>query len=162
MSDDPFARAVERAQAAEQAKADSKRERRQRQVRSGSRTAFRTHLVVYLCVNAMLVAIWATTTPGGYPWFLWVLFGWGIGLAAHWAATKDVMDRGADRQQQYAPQPAPPIVAAPSVATAPPVAPFAAAPAVNTSAELANLAKLHKAGSLTDDEFTAAKAKLLQ
>ena len=41
---------------------------------------FYTHLVVYLVVNIMLVIIWAFPAGRGYPWFLWVIGGWGIGV----------------------------------------------------------------------------------
>lgn len=37
------------------------------------------HLIVYVVVNAVLVTIWAVT-GAGYPWFLWVLGFWGLGL----------------------------------------------------------------------------------
>lgn len=37
----------------------------------------------------------------------------------------------------------------------------APAPAANPTAELERLAQLHQSGALTDDEFTAAKARLL-
>jgi hypothetical protein len=40
-------------------------------------------------------------------------------------------------------------------------APAAAAPADDTTAELERLAQLHQSGALTDDEFAAAKSKLL-
>jgi hypothetical protein len=41
---------------------------------------FVAHLVSYIVVNALLIAIWAFT-GAGYFWPAWVLFGWGIGLA---------------------------------------------------------------------------------
>jgi hypothetical protein len=41
---------------------------------------FRTHVVVYVLVNAFLVVIWATTS-GGFFWPIFPLGGWGIGLA---------------------------------------------------------------------------------
>lgn len=41
---------------------------------------FRTHVVVYLLVNALLVGIWAVN-GGGYFWPGWPILGWGIGLA---------------------------------------------------------------------------------
>jgi len=41
---------------------------------------FYIHLVVYVVVNIMLVIIWAFPAGGGYPWFLWVIGGWGIGV----------------------------------------------------------------------------------
>lgn len=43
---------------------------------------FRTHLVVYLVVNAMLIGIWAVT-GGGFFWPIFAILGWGIGLAMH-------------------------------------------------------------------------------
>lgn len=47
-----------------------------------AKQALRIHLVVYLAVNTLLVAIWAITSPG-YFWPIWPMLGWGIGLAAH-------------------------------------------------------------------------------
>jgi len=44
---------------------------------------FYTHLAVYIVVNILLVIIWAFPAGGGYPWFLWPLGGWGIGLLFH-------------------------------------------------------------------------------
>ena len=56
------------------------------------------------------------------------------------------------QQQQVAPPP-------PQYAPAPPPAPAAAAP--DLTAQLQQLAQLHNAGVLSDDEFAAAKQKLL-
>ena len=53
-----------------------------------------------------------------------------------------------DGQEYDAPPPAPP-------------APAAAAPAEDETSELERLASLHDSGVLSDDEFTAAKAKIL-
>ena len=59
--------------------------------------------------------------------------------------------QAASAQTQAAPPPA-----------APAPAPAAAAPAATDStAELERLAKLHESGALTDEEFAAAKSKLL-
>ncbi|MFC1911894.1 2TM domain-containing protein [Chloroflexota bacterium] len=44
---------------------------------------FFVHLTVYLIINAMLVLIWAFPAGGGYPWFIFPLGGWGIGLLFH-------------------------------------------------------------------------------
>jgi hypothetical protein len=44
---------------------------------------FFTHLCVYLVINAILFIIWAITTRHGYPWFIWPLMGWGIGVIFH-------------------------------------------------------------------------------
>jgi uncharacterized membrane protein YebE (DUF533 family) len=46
-------------------------------------------------------------------------------------------------------------------AAPPQAAPAAPAPAPDSTAELERLAKLHESGALTDEEFAAAKAKLL-
>lgn len=40
------------------------------------------HFIVYLVVNAILIGIWAMS-GGGYPWFVWPLGGWGIGIVFH-------------------------------------------------------------------------------
>ena len=43
---------------------------------------FRIHVIVYLCVNTMLALIW-WFTGAGFPWFVFPLGGWGIGLLFH-------------------------------------------------------------------------------
>jgi hypothetical protein len=43
---------------------------------------FRTHVVMYLAVNALLVAIWWATGVAFF-WPVFAIFGWGIGLVAH-------------------------------------------------------------------------------
>jgi 2TM domain len=54
-----------------------------------ARRDFRVHLLVYVAVNILMILIWLTTaaTAGAwYPWFVFPLTGWGIGVAAHgWA-----------------------------------------------------------------------------
>ena len=73
--------------AAERAEAESRRLRSERAAR-GNRAGFRIHATVFVAVQVSLVVIWALT-GGGYPWFLYALVGWGIGLAAHFAAIRD-------------------------------------------------------------------------
>ena len=43
---------------------------------------FRTHLVTYLVVNAMLVGLWAVTGSGFF-WPIFPILGWGVGIAIH-------------------------------------------------------------------------------
>ena len=43
---------------------------------------FLIHLTVYIVVIVGLAALNLIRNPA-HPWFLWVLCGWGIGLAAH-------------------------------------------------------------------------------
>lgn len=49
------------------------------------RRALYLHLAVYLAVNAMIFVVWLLA-GGGFPWFLFPLMGWGIGLVAHGAS----------------------------------------------------------------------------
>ena len=59
---------------------------------------FYKHLAVYAIVNTMLILIWAFAAGGGYPWFVWVLGGWGIGIifnfldAFVWIRKKNTVD----------------------------------------------------------------------
>jgi len=43
---------------------------------------FYSHLIVYICVNIVLVIINLITSPGAL-WFFWPLAGWGIGIIFH-------------------------------------------------------------------------------
>ena len=43
---------------------------------------FYSHLISYLVVNVFLVILNYITSPGYY-WFLWVTFGWGVGIVCH-------------------------------------------------------------------------------
>jgi 2TM domain len=82
---DAFERAVERVEV------ESRRHRHKRRAR-GHRKGFRIHAAVFVAVEILLVVIWAVQWQLGgtsYPWFLWALCGWGIGLAAHYAAVRD-------------------------------------------------------------------------
>ena len=44
------------------------------------RRDFFAHLLVYVLVNAFVVAIWALTNPDGFFWPIFPLAGWGIGV----------------------------------------------------------------------------------
>jgi hypothetical protein len=44
------------------------------------RRDFHAHLLVYVLVNAFLVAIWAVTDGHGFFWPVFPIAGWGIGL----------------------------------------------------------------------------------
>jgi hypothetical protein len=56
--------------------------RRRAVARLRKQADFRTHLVVYLATNALLVAIW-WATGAAFFWPVFPIFGWGIGLVAH-------------------------------------------------------------------------------
>ena len=62
---------------------DEQREAALKRVKA--RRDFRTHVAAYVIVNTFLVAIWALS-GAGYFWPIWVIAGWGIGLAFNaWA-----------------------------------------------------------------------------
>ena len=45
---------------------------------------FYIHLTVYIVVNIGLVLLWAFAADRGFPWFVFPLGGWGIGLLFHY------------------------------------------------------------------------------
>ncbi len=45
------------------------------------RAGFKQHLMVYVVVNAFLIATWFFSGNGRYFWPIWPILGWGIGLA---------------------------------------------------------------------------------
>lgn len=47
------------------------------------RVDFRRHLTVYCIINGVLWLIWLTTGRG-YPWPVWPMAGWGMGLIFHY------------------------------------------------------------------------------
>jgi Short C-terminal domain len=81
-----------------------------------------------------------------------------VGGAAYAAGKHRSRDQGYDDAAYDEPPPAPPPAAAP----APPPAPPPAAPSASIDYDqLEQLGKLHADGTLTDEEFAAAKAKVL-
>jgi fatty acid desaturase len=77
--------------AAERADTETRRLRQQRRDRS-QRKGFRIHATVFGAVQLLILIIWLLAwqaTGNGYPWFLYPLLGWGIGLAAHYASVRD-------------------------------------------------------------------------
>ncbi len=43
---------------------------------------FYIHFIIYILVNIMLIIIWVAT-GAGFPWFIFPLGGWGIGILFH-------------------------------------------------------------------------------
>ena len=56
---------------------------REARKRVEAKKGFFVHLTVYIIVNIMLVLIWAFPAGGGFPWFVFPLGGWGIGILFH-------------------------------------------------------------------------------
>ena len=54
--------------------------RKKAEKRVSQRTALLSHIGAYVVVNTFLIIVWALA-GAGYPWFLWVMAGWGLGLA---------------------------------------------------------------------------------
>ena len=48
-----------------------------------AKQGFFFHIIVYIVVNIVLVLIWAFVAGRGFPWFIFPLGGWGIGLLFH-------------------------------------------------------------------------------
>ena len=67
--------------------ARSERDRHRRDRRRAAETSLRIHVAVFVLIQLLLVAAWAST-GAGFPWFVFPLLGWGAGLAAHAAAVR--------------------------------------------------------------------------
>ena len=66
-----------------EAGSDSEQQLRERALeRLKKKRDFKTHVFIYVAVNAVLVAIWAATGAGFF-WPIFVILGWGIGVAAN-------------------------------------------------------------------------------
>ena len=67
---------------------DSDDEKRRAAIRRlEAKRGFRTHAIVYVLVNLLLVVVWASSSYGPRMfWPIWSIAGWGIGLGMHgWA-----------------------------------------------------------------------------
>ncbi|HEX5948420.1 MAG TPA: 2TM domain-containing protein [Actinomycetota bacterium] len=56
--------------------------RKQAVARIQKKREFGAHLISYVMVNALLIAIWAIA-GGGFFWPIFPLMGWGIGIVFH-------------------------------------------------------------------------------
>ena len=56
----------------------------QAKTRVEAKKGFFIHLTVYIVVNIILVLVWAFAAGGGFPWFIFPIFGWGIGIIFHY------------------------------------------------------------------------------
>lgn len=73
--------------AADRAEAEYSRHRQER-IAGAQRQAFRIHATAFAAVQVLLLVVWALS-GAGYPWYLFPLGGWGVGLAVHWAVARD-------------------------------------------------------------------------
>jgi hypothetical protein len=80
----------------------TKRQRAERVV--AAKLGFIRHAIVYVMVIAGLAVI-NNVTDGGYQWWLWPAFGWGLGLVANFISTfvfrsGDLQKRLVDREME--------------------------------------------------------------
>lgn len=61
---------------------DGQQARQRARERVEARHGFKVHLAVYLVVCTGLAILNFSTAPNNL-WFVWPLFGWGLGLAGH-------------------------------------------------------------------------------
>lgn len=73
------------------------RQRAERRVKA--KMGFRAHALVFGLVNTGLAAINLMSSPQVL-WFTWSVFGWGIGLAAHWVAVYGLWDADQEKAIQ--------------------------------------------------------------
>ena len=68
------------------------------------RVSFKYHLGTYLVINSFFWILWYFSgqqlTEEGWPWPVWPLFGWGIGLFFHWMGAY-IFPRGNSVEKEY-------------------------------------------------------------
>jgi hypothetical protein len=77
--------------------------RKQARERLEKRRDFKTHVFVYVLVNAVLVAVWAIATPDAIFWPIFPILGWGIGVAGNaWEVfvRKPITEADIDREEE--------------------------------------------------------------
>lgn len=82
------------------AEKEREEERRLRKL-AKKRVGFKIHLILYLAINAFLVTVNLITSPS-FPWALFPLGGWGIGVLSHGLAVKkrEAIEREIERLKQ--------------------------------------------------------------
>jgi len=72
--------------------------------RAEEKAGFYTHFAIYILVNLFLIAVWYFTGgPGTFPWFIFILFGWGIGIVGHYVSVfrgHSYVDRKTEEEYQ--------------------------------------------------------------
>ncbi|MEF8879990.1 MAG: 2TM domain-containing protein [Candidatus Thermoplasmatota archaeon] len=90
---------------------DDKELREKAEKRAEEKIGFYTHLTVYIVVNLFLIIIWFfnggsswfSKGEGVFPWFIFPLFGWGIGISAHFVGVftgGDFKDKIAEKEYE--------------------------------------------------------------
>ncbi|MDP4091392.1 MAG: 2TM domain-containing protein, partial [Bacillota bacterium] len=73
--------------------------------RVGIKRNFLIHFGIFAVVNVALGLMNLLVSPG-YLWFLWCVFGWGIGVGAHWISAAaqlnlDYKDTAVKKEMEY-------------------------------------------------------------
>jgi hypothetical protein len=79
----------------------SEKLRQEARLKAEVKVGFYIHSAVYSGVNFVLFIIWWLT--GGFPWFVFPLLGWGVGLCAHFLrvfAHISITDRLVEKEYQ--------------------------------------------------------------
>ena len=63
-----------------------------------AKKGFYSHLIVYILVNSMLIAIWYFTSARNF-WPMWVLLFWGIGLIVNAITAFARFDTGWEKRE---------------------------------------------------------------
>ena len=74
------------------------------QTNAKAKVEFRIHLINYIVINTLLVIINLTLTPE-HIWFIWPLFGWGIGIIVHalnvyYSGNKNIKERMIEKEMK--------------------------------------------------------------
>ncbi len=70
--------------------------------RAADKVGFYIHFSVYVILNALFILVW-WLAGDGFPWFIFILGFWGIGLVAHFIGVfvgTGVTDRMAQREYE--------------------------------------------------------------
>ena len=57
--------------------------RKEAKARAEMKFSFYINIVLYIIINSMLIFIWYSNGMG-FPWIIFPLIGWGIGVVAHY------------------------------------------------------------------------------
>lgn len=63
---------------------DLRRDRARSAERAAAQQELKSHVAIYIAVNAALIVIWALSGLG-YFWPIWSIGGWGLGVFSHWS-----------------------------------------------------------------------------
>ena len=63
-----------------------------------SKKGFRINLAAYLIVNSILTTVNMLVVPG-FPWFIFPIIGWGIGLTMHYTFGVRYLQKLIDREE---------------------------------------------------------------